>query len=99
VSEEVKEEESGPALEDVDGRLLWLLRKASDEWGVSGVARVAALLAGQASEAFELVRVDEVLDDLHAHADGNPGYGCWDLYDSWARKLGRPERAVQWTEE
>lgn len=33
-------------LTDVDDRLAWLLRKAADEWGPTGVAQTAAKLAG-----------------------------------------------------
>jgi hypothetical protein len=33
-----------PSLDEVDGRLLWVLRKAGDEWGPLGVALTAAEL-------------------------------------------------------
>lgn len=35
-----------PEITDVDPRLLWLLRKAADEWGARGVYLAAAKLAG-----------------------------------------------------
>jgi len=33
-------------IKDVDPTLLWLLRRAGDEWGPLGVAKVAARMAG-----------------------------------------------------
>lgn len=35
----------GPALDETDPRLVWLLRAAGDEWGPLGVARAATQLA------------------------------------------------------
>ena len=37
--------EPGPDLTDIDPTLLWLLRRAGDEWGPAGVARAATKLA------------------------------------------------------
>lgn len=47
----------GPGLDETDPTLLWLLRRAGDEWGPRGVARAAALLA--AADAAEASRMSE----------------------------------------
>lgn len=40
-----KRVKSGPSLDETDPTLLWLLRRAFDEWGVAGVVSAAKLLA------------------------------------------------------
>jgi hypothetical protein len=51
-----------PSLDEIDGRLLWLLRKAGDEWGPLGVALTAAdLLPPPARRTliYELTKHDD----------------------------------------
>ena len=41
---------NGPEINDIDERLLWLLRRAGDEWGPLGVALAAQRLVDAAAE-------------------------------------------------
>jgi len=40
-------------MDEIDERLLWLLRRAGDEWGPAGVAKAAARLAAEGDEHTE----------------------------------------------
>ena len=56
-------------IEDVDQRLLWLLRAAGDEWGPRGVAKAAAQLAGVSWETGEVMRSEDRIKEPSAPSE------------------------------